>query len=288
MTASLETLVIAAYIFADGAAIPRPGPKGKVSDAELVALAVCQAAIGIPSDRQFLGMVARLLPGWFPCLPDQSQYNRRLRRLTPVIASVQLRVAELIAEGQVRLADGTLLSCANYPGCAQRSQMAGHAGYGYSPAKSQFIWGMRLVVISDIKGVPVGYDLVGPKTGQEREAVVELAGGHAGSVLFCDKGLWGRELNSTLELIQIKLITPERHRLGQRPPIEVEKARIRLVIESLFSNLKRQMRLGDHLAKTVAGLAQRVAQRLLALTLGIFCNLLAGRPARALVAYDGR
>ena len=44
----------------------------------------------------------------------------------------------------------------------------------------------------------------------------------------------------------------------------------------------------DHLAKTVAGLVQRVAQRLLALTLGIYCNQLAGRPARALVAYDGR
>jgi hypothetical protein len=193
MTASLETLVIAAYIFADGAAIPRPGPKGKVTDAELIALAVAQATVGIPSDRQFLGLVERLLPGWFPALPDQSQYNRRLRRLTPWIASVQLGVAELIAEGRVRLADGTLLSCANYPGCAKRSHFAGHAGYGYSPSKSQFIWGMRLVVISDLKGVPVGYDLVGPKTGQERESVVELARGHQGSVLFCDKGLWGRE-----------------------------------------------------------------------------------------------
>jgi Transposase DDE domain len=288
MTASLETLVIAAYIFADGAAIPRPGPKGKVTDAELVALAVAQAAIGIPSDRQFLGMVDRLLPGWFPCLPDQSQYNRRLRRLTPQITAVQLEVARLIAEGQVRLADGTLLSCANYPGCAQHIHFAGHAAYGYSPSTSQFIWGMRLVVISDLKGVPVGYDLVGPKTGRERESVVELACGHSGSVLFCDKGLWGRELASTLELIDVELITPERHRLGKRPPAEVEKARIRLVIESVFSNLKRQMRLGDHLAKTVGGLAQRVAQRLLALTLGMFCNLLVGRPARALVAYDGR
>ena len=48
------------------------------------------------------------------------------------------------------------------------------------------------------------------------------------------------------------------------------------------------MRLTDHLAKTLPGLVQRIAQRLLALTLGMFCNLLAGRAARALVAYDGR
>ena len=288
MTASLETLVVAAYVFACSLSIPRPGPAGKVTDQELVALAVAQAMTGIASDRQFLGAVARLLPGWFSHLPDQSQFNRRVRRLTPWMTTVQLMVAEWIAEGEIRLVDGTLIACANYPGCAKRSHFAGYAGYGYSPSKSQFIWGMRLVVFSDLKGVPVGYDLVGPKTGQEREAVVELACGQAGSVLFCDKGLWGRELNSTLELIEVKLITPERHRLGQRPPVELEKARIRLAIESVFSNLKRQMRLADHLAKTVAGLAQRVAQRLLALTLGIYCNQLAGRPARALVAYDGR
>ena len=53
--------------------------------------------------------------------------------------------------------------------------------------------------------------------------------------------------------------TPTRATRTQRDP----KARIRLVIESLFSNLKRQMRLDDHLAKTTPGLAQKFVQRLL-------------------------
>jgi hypothetical protein len=44
---------------------------------------------------------------------------------------------------------------------------------------------------------------------------------------------------------------------------------LRLTIESVFSNLKEQMRLERHLAKTPRGLAQRITQRLLALTLGI-------------------
>lgn len=48
------------------------------------------------------------------------------------------------------------------------------------------------------------------------------------------------------------------------------------------------MRLEQHLAKTPRGLAQRIAQRLLALTLGIFLNTLDHRPARSLAAYDGR
>jgi hypothetical protein len=51
---------------------------------------------------------------------------------------------------------------------------------------------------------------------------------------------------------------------------------------------KRQMRLEAHLAKTLGGLVQRIAQRLLALTLAIHINTLTGRPPRALAAYDGR
>jgi Transposase DDE domain len=288
MCASLETLVIATYVFATSLRIPRPGPTGKITDYELIALAVAQAATGICSDRQFLGVVGRLLPGFFPHLPDQSQYNRRWRRLAPWITTVQLMVAELIAEGEVRLVDGTLIACANYPGCASRSEFAGHASYGYCPSKSLFVWGMRLVVIADIKGVPVGYDLTGPKTGQERDSALDLAAAHAGSVLFADKGFWGREYLDSMRLIDVRLITPEPHRLGYRPPLEIAKARIRLVIESVFSNLKRQMRLEDHLAKTLPGLIQRIAQRLLALTLGMLLNLLIGRPTRALAAYDGR
>jgi hypothetical protein len=96
MTASLETLVIAAYVFATSLRIPRPGPEGKVTDQELIALAVAQAITGVCSDRQFLGQIGRLLAGWFPALPDQSQYNRPLRRLTPQLTEVQVMIAEPI------------------------------------------------------------------------------------------------------------------------------------------------------------------------------------------------
>jgi hypothetical protein len=46
MDASLDTLVVAAYVFADAFAIPRSGPRGKITDAELIALAVAQAVMG--------------------------------------------------------------------------------------------------------------------------------------------------------------------------------------------------------------------------------------------------
>ena len=217
----------------------------------------------------------------------QSQYNRRLRRLAPTLAAVQLRIAELIAEGDLRIADGTLLGVANYAGCASRSEFAGTAAYGYCAAKSQYVWGMRLVLVTDRNGVPVGYTLVAANE-KEYEPVRELTTAHQGCTLIADKGLWGREYPETLALQNVSILTPDRVRTADNLAREKRLAGLRLVIESTISNLKCQMRLEQHLARTPAGLAQRIAQRLLALTVGMLLNTLTGRQPRALVAYDGR
>lgn len=288
MTADAETLVVAAYVFAKE--LPSPASVGRpplVEDEELIALAVAQAAAGICSDRQFLGMVGRLLPGWFPHLPEQSQYNRRLRALTAKLAFVQQRLAELLASGKLRFADGTLVGVANYAGCAARSGFAGYAAYGYCAAKSQYCWGVRLVLLTDWRGLPTGYTLV-PANEREYEPVRRLALGDGSPLLVADKGLWGAEYAETLALEGVTIRTPDRVRTAENLAAERCLASFRLVIESTIANLKCQMRLEQHLAKTPAGLVARIAARLLALTLGMFLNALLGRPLRSLVAYDGR
>jgi hypothetical protein len=288
MTADLETLVVAAYYFADPSPAPRRlGRPPEVSDAELVALAVAQAAMGISSDRQFLGLVPYRLPGWFPRLPDQSQYNRRLRALTPTLVWVQQRLSALCATGSLRLADGTLIGVANYAGCARRSEFVGVASYGWCPSKSRYYWGVRLVLLTDRNGLPLGYTLVAANE-KEYEPVRELSMGEPGATLIADKGLWGRQYAETLRLQGIVIRTPTRARTQANERSELGLARLRLVIESTIANLKCQMRLEHHLARTPAGLCQRVAQRLLALTVGVLVNALLGRAPRSLAAYDGR
>ena len=116
MTASLETLVIAAYVFADALWIPRPGPAGKITDEELIALAVAQAAMGLPSDRQFLGLVgkalARLVSASARPVPVQPPpaAARAVRQHGPA----DRRRAD--RRGQLRLADGTLIAVRQLPG----------------------------------------------------------------------------------------------------------------------------------------------------------------------------
>ena len=275
-------------MFADEYPVPaRPGPPAKINDAELVALAVCQAAMGISSDRQFLGLVGYRLSGWFPHLPEQSQYNRRLRGLTGLLSVVQQRLARLLDAGGARLADGTLIGVANYAGCAQKSEFVGSAAYGYCASKSEWVWGVRLVLRTDRRGLPLGYTLV-PANEHEYEPLADLLTATPAELVIADKGFWGRGYRDRLASTGTVLLTPDKTRTAANVGRERALASTRLVIESVFSNLKEQMRLARHLAKTPSGLAQRIAQRLLALTLGILLNTLTGRPARALAAYDGR
>jgi IS5 family transposase len=146
---------------------------------------------------------------------------------------------------------------------------------------------VRLVLITDLHGLPLGYTLV-PANYHEYEPLADLLSGTPAEQLIADKGLWGRRYRARLAADGVELLTPAKERTADNEPRERRLASIRLTIESVFANLKGQMRLEQHLAKTPAGLVLRIAQRLLALTLGIFLNTISGRPARALVAYDGR
>jgi IS5 family transposase len=284
----LEALVVAAYVFADEYPVPaRGGRRPLTTDAELVALAVAQAAIGISSDRQFLGLIGRVLPGWFPHLPDQSQYNRRLRGLVELISIVQQRLARWLDSGEVRLSDGTLIGVANYPGCQRRSEFAGFARFGFAKSQHRFVYGVRLVLLTDARGLPLGYTIV-PANEKEYEPLADLLTGNPCEVVIADKGFWGRDYARRLAANGTTLLTPDKTRTSANLGRERALASTRLVIESVFSNLKEQMRLERHLARTPAGLTVRIAQRILALTLGMLLNRLSGRPARALAAYDGR
>jgi hypothetical protein len=102
------------------------------------------------------------------------------------------------------------------------------------------------------------------------------------------KGLWGRGYQARLDADDVRLVTHNRTRTAANTGRERALASLRLVIESVFANLNGQLRLERHLAKTAAGLAVRIAQRILSRTIGIVLNTVTGRSARALAAYDGR
>ena len=142
MTADLDTLLIALYVLADGflPRRPRARRRPKISDAELVCLAVAQILLGISSERHFLRLAMTRLGHLFPYLPKQPGYNKRMRALAPQI----VRLLNLVAFSspswydKVRLLDSTPVPVGASRETVKRSQFAGYASYGYCASHSRY------------------------------------------------------------------------------------------------------------------------------------------------------
>jgi Transposase DDE domain len=290
--ADLDTLVIALYVMVDDLLGPRQGPgrRPKLSDAELICLAVAQVLLGCNSERRWLRFARGRLGHLFPYLPTPSAYNRRLRRAAPLVA---LAIQDLAAHApswadELRLVDSTPLPCAASRETVRRSALAGIAGYGYCKSHHRYFWGFRLYVLAGPDGLPMAWCLASPKLG-EREVVAavldhERARLRPGLVILADKGFTGREFARLVAAHGAVLLRPDR---ADEPHRQGSLGRWRQWIESTFDTLKDQLGLERHQGRTLAGVYVRVAQRLLALAAAIWWNWETDQPAkRSLIAYD--
>jgi hypothetical protein len=290
--ADLDTLVVALYVTIDELVGPRRGPgrPPKLSDAELVCLAVAQVLLGFGSERRWLRFAGKRLGHLFPYLPTASAYNRRLRRAAGAVTLALDALARRSPSwwDNLRLVDSTPVPCAASRETVRRSDLAGHAGYGYCKSHHRYFWGFRLYLLAAPDGLPTAWCLATPKLG-EREVVAamldhERAGLRPGLLILGDKGFAGQEFEQLVAGYGARLLRPDR---ADEPRRHGSLGRVRQWIESTFDTLKDQLGLERHGGRTLAGVYVRVAQRLLALASGIWFNWQTGAPdKRSLVAYD--
>jgi hypothetical protein len=301
--ADLDTLATALYVRTDDLLKnapervpwrPKVGIAPKLTDAELVTLAVMQALLGFTSEARWLRHARAHLRHLFPYLPKQPGYNKRLRRLGDTIgwlAGVLARDTTLWTD-DVWVADSTPVECARSREAARRSDLAGWAEYGYCASHSRYFWGLRLHLLCTLHGLPVGFALTGAKA-DERQTLLGildadptlLADRHQ-QILIADKNYYGHGFETDLANTGVELLRPARKGEPPRPGTRFFKP-LRQVIESINDTFKGQLDLERHGGHTPAGVWIRVLQRVLALTAAIWHNDNTGQPVkRSLLAYD--
>ena len=254
-------------------------------------MAVAQHLLGIAAERHWIRYARKHLIGMFPDLPGQSGYGKRLRAQGGLISAVITELARDVDSWHdlLRLVDSTPLPCGASRETVKRSDLAGHAGYGYCASHSRFFWGFRLYLICTAEGMPVIWGLANPKLG-EREVTQALLERDphlitAGQVIIGDKGFAGKEFETFVAArLGARLIRPDRK---DETPRFGKVARYRQRIEAIFDTLKGQLTLEDHGGRTLPGVYTRVAARLLAMAAAIWHNWKTGAPVkRSLIAYD--
>lgn len=301
MDADLDTFVVALYVSIDDLLRthpelrprrPKVGITPKLSDAELLTMAVLQALLGFTSETRFLRHARLHLRSWFPYVPNQSGYNKRLRKAQPQLRAVMRLLATDtdVWHDDTWVMDSTPVECGRSRPTAMRSDLAGWASYGYCASHSRWFWGLRLHLVCTPAGLPVTFALANPKI-DEREVARHLFEAEPGllrrgQTIVADKGYASKEFESFLADHGATLIRPTTSRERQRPGATVLKP-LRQLIESVNATLKTQLDLERHGGRTPGGVLCRVLQRLLALTAAIWHNANTGQPnLRSLIAYD--
>jgi Transposase DDE domain len=301
--ADLDTLATALYVRVDdtlkdhpelGPWRPRVGIAPRLSDAELLTLAVLQVLLGFDEEARWLRHARKHLRPLFPYLPGQAGYNKRLRKSASQLQALIRALAQdtdLWAD-DVWLIDSTPVECGRSRPTTRRSELAGWAGYGYCASHSRYFWGLRLHLVATPTGLPVTFALANPKI-DERDVAIDLLdsdptllAGRAGQTLIADKGYTSAEFETRLGEHGIELIRPTRRDEPPRPGAPQLKP-LRQIIESINATLKTKLSLERHAAHSRQGVLVRVLQRLLALTAVIWHNHHARQPVlRSLTAYD--
>jgi hypothetical protein len=286
MLADLDLLLTAVFCTADDLLPERAkNARRRVTDAEVVTLAVAQAIMGVTSDDRFLRLAARSLGGLFPQLPKQPGFHKRRARLTETIEWL-IGVFAQQSPGyhdDLVLLDSTPVECARSVETVRRSQLSDAAGYGYCRSHSRWFFGFRLHLVAAPDGTPRAAILAAADQ-TEREIALRLLPRalHGGELVIADKGYAGKEFEQAVTEMGATLLRPARK---DEPDNGLHLSGIRQHIESIFWTCKDLLTLERHGARTLTNLRARIAVRLLALAAGVWLNHTLGRASRSLITY---
>ena len=242
----------------------------RLSDSEVIALALFQQLRGIESQRSFLRDAERFFCHLFPGVVGlhPSSFHRRVRKLRRFLEPLRREIlSEMVGEPETLLVDSTLLSVL-HP--RQVPQGSGFPGAAWVRWGSFSVYGIKLHLLCATNRVPLSYELTAANVAEARLTRELLEEANLGEGLarrlFGDLAYRSGKLEEELLEAGVLLVTERSQQGGKRQQVEIA-----------LSSLKRVFGIGETLANTLVGLATRIAAKICAYTYAFQINRRLGR-----------
>jgi hypothetical protein len=248
----------------------------RLSDSEIIALALFQQLRGVESERSFLRDAERFFSHLFPGVVGlyPSSFNRRVKKLRCYLESLRREILPgLVGESETLLIDSTLLEVL-HPRQVRQSAGWGSPSAGAALVRwgSFAVYGVKLHLLCATNQVPLSYELTPANIADvclTEELINEAALGEGvARRLLADLAYSSEDLREALAEVGILLDTERAER----------RHGVRQHIEIALSSLKRVFGLGETLATTLVGLATRIAAKICAYTYAFLVNRVLGCP----------
>jgi Transposase DDE domain len=265
--------------------LDRPGPAPRLSDSELVPIALYQELSGEPREDHFFRLHQEQLRRYVPGLNERSRYNRRKRDLWSVILAVRISlqiVLDALLLEETAAIDWAPVPCVGYKRAKPASDFGGTAASGVWSSKAMKDFGCKRHSVVSLTGVIMGWVLTAANS-YDNQPVVELLDSfsHHLKRLLGDGADNDAALQNFLEQYRsVELLAPTR--VNQQPvrskQAQQQLKRLRLICETVNAQVQEQLHLSKHYAKSIWGLMTRMAAKVTAHSGGMMVNLALGRP----------
>ena len=246
----------------------------KLDNIELIAMNFTAEYMGVDSECQLF----RVIKGSFlEPLIERSVYNRRKRKLFPLIESIRMKLSSLFNEFEdYFIVDSMPLEVCKISR-ASRSKICKEQEFsfpdkGFCASQNFYYYGYKLHGVCSVSGVFHSLDIT-PASVHDIHFLKDIKQQLSDCVLLADKGYLSASIQLNLfETTNIKLQTPMRknQKNYQKQPYTFRKSRKR--IETLFSQLCDQFMIRRNYAKSFDGFKTRILSKITSLTMIQYLN----------------
>ncbi len=255
--------------------IPKPGPKPKFSDLDIITLSLISDSLFIDSEHYLFKKLHS--ESVFPNLIERSVYNKRKRSLAHWINEVRKALVDkLVLYEDTFVLDSMPVEICKFARakrikvCKEHEQTS--PAFGYCAAQKQTYYGYKLHGVCTMGGVITDFDLSKANMA-DIHYLNDIRDQYHNCTLLGDKGYLSDELQTELfEANRLLLNTPMRANQKQFRKQPAVFRKIRKRIETIFSQLCDQFMIRRNYAKTFQGLATRILSKITAFTLLQYIN----------------
>lgn len=255
--------------------------QAKLSDSEIITLALVGEMQGITSEKSWIAFVRKNYKYLFPNLCDRTRFNRTRRHLNDVIDAIRNELCKQLGyfDASIFIVDSMPIPVCEFGRAHFVKCFKDLASYGYCASKKKTYFGFKLHALVTLEGFITKIVLT-PAHIDDREALWEISPQNARTIVLGDKGYIGDALAQNLEKQgQMKLMALKRGNSKNPYPKPIRNwiSKHRRRIETTFSQLVEQLNIDEVLAKSKSGLIARINTKLLMHNLAYFINKCLGK-----------
>ena len=276
-------------IIPDSIRFRRNYTESKLSDSEVITLAIVGEIHGISSEKAWFSYVRKNLKDLFPNLSHRTHFNRTRRNLESVINAIRKEMGNYLGYNQsdIYIVDSMPIPICGFGRAHFSKRFKNISSYGYCASKKETYYGLKLHAAITLDGYITNIELTAANV-DDRAILWELLLNSYDTIVLGDKGYIGDDIAQDLKREKGMTLLALRRNNSKNPyPKDLRNwiSKHRRRIETTFAQLDDQFHVNEILANSLSGLKARLQSKILGHNISYFINKCLGNKANGQIKH---